>query len=107
MNDLQYMYVVVYSVPICTVILFPVVHRSTQREFMFVVNKSVFFLLHNVVNKLELQRACSKHVKHPYSVSCTQLLYLTTYSKYSNVKLYCSFQMAVQIVYRTVLSIFR
>jgi len=38
------------------------------------------------------------------AVSCTQLLYLT---KYSNVKLYCSFQMALQIVYRTVLNIFR
>jgi len=42
MNDLQYMYVVC-SVPIRTVILFTVVHRSTQREFMFVVNKGVFF----------------------------------------------------------------
>jgi len=39
MSDLQYMYVVC-SVP--TVILFTVVHRSTQREFMFVVNKGVF-----------------------------------------------------------------
>ncbi len=34
-----------------------VVHSSTQREFMFVVNKGVFILLHNAVNKLELQRA--------------------------------------------------
>jgi len=32
MNDLKYMYVVC-SVSICTVILFTVVHRSTQREF--------------------------------------------------------------------------
>jgi len=39
MNDLQY---VVCSVQICTVILFTVVHRTTQREFMFVVNKGVF-----------------------------------------------------------------
>jgi len=52
MNDLQYMYVLC-SVPICTVILFTVVHRSTQREFMFVVNKGVFFLLHNGLNKLQ------------------------------------------------------
>ncbi len=70
MNDLQYMYVV-SSVPVCTVILFTVVHRSIQREFMFVVNKGVFFLLHNALNKLELQRPCSKNVKHTYSVSCT------------------------------------
>ncbi len=47
---------VVCSVPICTAILFTVVHSSTQREFMFVVNKGVFILLHNAVNKLELQR---------------------------------------------------
>jgi len=39
MNDLQYMHVVC-SVPICTVILFTVVHGSTQ---MFFVNKGVFF----------------------------------------------------------------
>ena len=56
MNDYSTMYVVC-SVPVCTAILFTVVHSSTQREFMFVVNKGVFFLLHNAVNKLELQRA--------------------------------------------------
>ncbi len=48
---------VVCSVPICTGILFTVVHSSTHREFMFVVNKGVFIILHNAVNKLELQRA--------------------------------------------------
>jgi len=41
-----------------------------------------FFLLHNALNKLELQRLCSK-----------------------NVKLYCSSQMPVQILYSAVLSI--
>ena len=45
------------SGPICTALLFTVVHSSTQREFMFVVNKGVLILLHNAVNKLELQRA--------------------------------------------------
>jgi len=42
MNDLQnYVQYVVCSVPISTAILFTVVHRSTQCEFMFVVN--IFF----------------------------------------------------------------
>ena len=55
MNDYSTMYVVC-SVP---AVLCTVVHSSTQREFMFVVNKGIFFLLHNAVNKLELQRAYS------------------------------------------------
>jgi len=48
---------------------------SSNKEFMFVVNKGVFFfLLHNAVNKLELQRAYTvKMLKHTYLVSCTQL----------------------------------
>jgi len=58
MKDLQYMYVVC-SVPICTVILFTVVHRSNQREFMFVVNKGVFFSFAQCCEQItvELQRA--------------------------------------------------
>ena len=56
MNDYSTMYVVC-SVQICTAILFTVVHSLTEREFRFVMNKGVFFLLHNTVNKLELQIA--------------------------------------------------
>ncbi len=53
MNDLQYYVCCMFSSNMyCNV-----VHSSTQREFMFVVNKGVFILLHNAVNKLELQRA--------------------------------------------------
>ncbi len=72
---------VVCSVPICTAILFTVVHSSTQREFMFVVNKGVFILLHNAVNKLELQRAYAVKMWNIH-IQCLVLRYLT---KYSNV----------------------
>ncbi len=72
---------VVCSIPIFTTILFTVVHSSTQREFMFVVNKCVFFLLHNAVNKLELQRAYAIKMWNIH-IQCLVLSYLT---KYNNV----------------------
>ena len=59
----------------------PIVHSSTQREFMFVVNKGVFFLLHSAVNKLELQRAYAVKMWNMH-IQCLVLSYLT---KYSNV----------------------
>ncbi len=65
---------VVCSVPICTAMLFTVVHSSTQREFMFVVNKGVFILFEQCCEQIRIAKSiCSKNVKHTYSVSCTQI----------------------------------
>ena len=62
------------SVPICTAILFTVVHSSTQREFTFVVNKGVFFSFAQCCEQITIAKSiCSKNVKHTYSVSCSQL----------------------------------
>jgi len=72
MNDLQYGLSMFSSNMYCNIVYSL---QPYQKEFMFVVNKGVFFfLLHNAVNKFELQRAYAvKMLKHTYLVSCTQL----------------------------------
>ena len=79
------------SVPICTAILFTVVQSSTQREFTFVVNKGVFFSFAQCCEQIILQRAYAVKMWNIH-IQCLVVSYLTTYS---NVQVYCSFQMAM------------
>lgn len=64
---------VVCSVPICTAMLFTVVHISTQRVFlMFVVHK--YFSFARCCEQIRIAKSiCGKNVIHTYSVSCAQL----------------------------------
>ncbi len=68
----QFQYVLQYCLQLCT---------ALPKGSLFVVNKGVFILLHNAVNKLELQRAYAVKMWNIH-IQCLVLRYLT---KYSNV----------------------